>query len=208
MIKSVIFDFGNVLFDLNYDLFYANFSALLDEEVRNGFPEVLVSAMEQYEKGKMNTETFIWNFQHYKNGNIAPLDIINCWNSLLVGLPEHRFGFLATLTSKYKLYLLSNINELHLSTVYKHVGKVCGEIDYETKYFDAVFYSHMIGLSKPGLDIYEYVQDGLGLKGEEILFIDDRLDNVQAAKTCGWNAIQHEPEHDIVDVFDHYISQF
>ncbi|GLR18595.1 HAD-IA family hydrolase [Portibacter lacus] len=208
MIKTIIFDFGNVLYDLNLPLFYSNMSTLLQEDVTDGLPEELSRAIVDYDASLINTETFIWKFQHYKNGDLDPLAIINCWNSMLDKFPAHRWDFLEKLNEKYNLYLLSNINELHLSTVYKHITKVHGRIDFETKYFKAVFYSHLIHLTKPNKEIYEYVQDGLHLKGSELLFIDDRKENVEAAKAYGWNAIQHNPEVDIVNVFDVYVGQF
>jgi len=208
MLKAIIFDFGNVLYDLNFDLFYANFSALLDEDVSSGLPIPLEKAVNEYDAGLINTETFIWKVQHYKKGNLDPFSIINCWNSLLEGFPDHRWDFLEKLTSKNKLYLLSNINELHLSTCYKHITKVHGQVDFETKYFDAVFYSHLIHKIKPHKEVYEFVQEGLGLKGNEIFFVDDNERNVEGALSQGWNAVKHNPENDIVDVFDEYIGQF
>ena len=208
MIKAIIFDFGNVLYDLNFDLFYANFSVLLDEDVSNGLPDVLHETVNKYHAGLINTETFIWQIQHYKNGDLDPLSIINCWNSLLDGFPAHRWAFLEKLTSNNKLYLLSNINELHLSTCYKHITKVHGKVDFETKYFDAVFYSHLIHKIKPNKEIYDFVQEGLGLKGEEIFFVDDKKVNVDSAISCGWKAVEHDPENDIADVFSDYIGQF
>lgn len=208
MINAIIFDFGNVLYDLNFDLFYTNFSALLDEDVSQGLPSVLAKAVEQYDSGEINTETFIWKIQHYKKGNLDPHSIINCWNSLLDQFPSHRWAFLEKLTKNKKLYLLSNINELHLSTCYKHIRKVHGKVDFETKYFDAVFYSHLIHKIKPYKDVYHYVEQGLGLKGEEIFFVDDKQENVDGALECGWKAIKHDPSNDIVDMFEGYIGQF
>ncbi|WP_235297542.1 HAD family hydrolase [Portibacter marinus] len=206
MIKAVIFDFGNVLYELDFDLFYKNFSDLLKIDVSPGFPEKLQRSIVAYERGKINTETFIWNFQHYTEGEIDALDVIKAWNSLLKGFPQNRWEFLKQWGQKYKLYLLSNINELHLSKIYQHMKTEHGQIDFETKYFDAVFYSHLIGRSKPDIDIYQYVEEGLGLKGEEIFFVDDRMDNIIAAQERGWSAVCHDPGKDIVDLFKDYIE--
>ncbi len=57
MIKAIIFDFGNVLYDLNFQLFYANFSALLEEDVSNGFPQKLASTINEYDAGLISTES-------------------------------------------------------------------------------------------------------------------------------------------------------
>lgn len=207
MVKAVIFDFGNVLYDLDFKRFYNNFSVLLDQDLSQGFPPVLQNAMDQYEMGEISTETFIWNFQHFMKGNIDPLDIINAWNSLLDHFPDHRWKFLNEINVQYPTYLLSNINELHLGTVYKHLKKMHGKVDFETKYFNGVFYSHLIGHRKPDIDLYLYVEKGLSLTGKEILFIDDNIQNVNGALQRDWLAVHHNPENDIVQVFSDYLSK-
>jgi putative hydrolase of the HAD superfamily len=77
-------------------------------------------------------------------------------------------------------------------------------VDFETRYFDAVFYSHLIKRIKPNPEIYEFVQEGLELKGEEILFIDDKVENIEGAKRFGWKAFLHNPALDIADEFHKY----
>lgn len=206
MIKAIVFDFGNVLYNLNEKLFKDNLSVLLDENLSEGYPKHLLDASYQYEIGKINTETFIWKIQHYKKGNLNPRSIINCWNSLLDHFPPHRWDFLDKLKDRYKLFLLSNINELHLDTVYKHIHKVHGQIDFETNYFDGVFYSHLLKMRKPDKEIYDFVEQMTGLNGRELLFIDDKMENVEAARLNGWNAIVHDPNNDIAVEFEGYLS--
>lgn len=206
MLKAIIFDFGNVLYDLNYEVFNANFSTLLGEDISEGFPKSLSKTIRDYDAGLISTETFIWRFQHFKRGQLDPLSIINCWNSLLDKFPEHRWNFIEKQSKEHKLYLLSNINELHLNTAYKHIAKVHGRADFETRYFDAVFYSHLIHLTKPNPEIYKFVQEGLELKGEEILFIDDRAENIEGALQQGWKAILHNPGLDIAEAFTKYLE--
>ncbi len=206
MIKAIVFDFGNVLYNLNEKLFKENLSALLEEDLSEGYPLPLLEASQQYEIGKINTETFIWKVQHYKKGNLNPRSVINCWNSLLDHFPSHRWDFLKKLKSDYRLYLLSNINEIHLDTCYKHIHKMHGYLDFETEIFDAVFYSHLLKMRKPDPVIYEMVENITGLKGNEILFIDDRYENVEAARKLGWNAVLHDPEKDIANEFQNYLK--
>ena len=56
--------------------------------------------------------------------------------------------------------------------------------------YDYVFLSFELGLRKPELEIYKRVQEMLPFKGEDILFIDDRADNILSAREAGWNAFQ------------------
>lgn len=54
------------------------------------------------------------------------------------------------------------------------------------------FFSGDLGLAKPDLEIYEVVSLGLGVPPAEIVFFDDRIVNVEAAKQAGWNAFLWE----------------
>ena len=208
MLKAIVFDFGNVLYDLDIDLFNQNLSVLLEDDFKNGYPETLVNTVIKYDSGQINTETFIWNIQNYKNGQLDPRSIINNWNSLLKSFPPNRWSFLAELKKKYKLFLLSNINELHLETAYKHIHKVHGLIDFETRYFDGVFYSHLIKKAKPAKEVYKFLEEVTGIAGNELIFIDDREENVIGARKSGWNAVLHNPKHNIEEVFQNYIEKF
>lgn len=208
MLKAIVFDFGNVLYDLNLDLFYLNMAALLEIDPREPLPDTLLDAVAQYHKGDINTETFIWRIQKYKNGQINPRSIINCWNSILDQFPPHRWSFLEEIKKDYKLFLLSNINELHLDVVYKQIKNVHGKLDFETDYFEAVFYSHLINMIKPEPEIYRFVERITGLVGEELLFIDDKSENVKGALDAGWNAVQHDPKTDIASKMNEYLKPY
>jgi epoxide hydrolase-like predicted phosphatase len=56
---------------------------------------------------------------------------------------------------------------------------------------DDIVYSDEVGLLKPDPAIYRLTQDRLGVQPEEIVFLDDRPDNVEAAARVGWHAILH-----------------
>ena len=56
-------------------------------------------------------------------------------------------------------------------------------------YMDGVVFSYRCKLIKPEKEIYEYICETYGLKPEESVFLDDREDNVQAARNMGMNGI-------------------
>lgn len=55
--------------------------------------------------------------------------------------------------------------------------------------FDHIFISGELGLAKPDLKIYQEVVKQLAVKPGEIVFVDDFIENVEAARTAGWNAV-------------------
>ena len=56
--------------------------------------------------------------------------------------------------------------------------------------YDYVFLSFELGLRKPEKEIYEKVQSMVPFKKENILFIDDREDNIEAARNFGWKTLK------------------
>lgn len=57
---------------------------------------------------------------------------------------------------------------------------------------DVLVYSHEVGLAKPDPAIYELTTKRLGVRPEEIAFLDDQPGNVAAARDHGWHALVHE----------------
>lgn len=58
-------------------------------------------------------------------------------------------------------------------------------------YMSERLYSCEVNLLKPEPEIFKVFVERFGVVPEEILFIDDRLDNVESARACGWNAVQY-----------------
>ena len=56
--------------------------------------------------------------------------------------------------------------------------------------FDTVVFSSMVGTEKPEAKIYELLIKELGVSPGEVIFFDDRIENVEAAKEFGINAFQ------------------
>jgi len=205
--KTIIFDFGNVLLDLDFEGCFKSFSKLLDVDwTIKELPESISEAIGKYDRGQINDETFLWNFQQF-NSKPTPRDLIDTWNSLLIGIKPIIFELLDVLSYNYNLCILSNINNFHLQWIHKYLDKTYQLIDFETRYFDHVFYSHIIGMRKPDDIIYNHVIDTLKVQPSDILFIDDLPENIEAAKKHGWNGSVHSPKDSIVDYIDNYIQE-
>jgi glucose-1-phosphatase len=86
---------------------------------------------------------------------------------------------------------LSNTNHAHWQQLTDPGGVYQGIVRLRAR-----LASHELGLNKPDPRIYERAAARLGKRGEEILFFDDLEENVAAARECGWNAEQIDPEAD------------
>jgi len=52
-------------------------------------------------------------------------------------------------------------------------------------------FSHRLGIAKPDLAIYQHAAEGLATPPSDILFLDDREENIAAARASGMTAIQY-----------------
>nr|WP_321224628.1 HAD family phosphatase [uncultured Psychroserpens sp.] len=195
-IKTLIFDFGDVFINLDKQGAMTNALELFEVDE---LPEELVSINTLYEQGLISTEEFI-EFYTDNFPKLSKKEIIDAWNYILKDFPQHRLEFIKQLAKDktYKLILLSNTNDLHISWIAKNVSfyedfKAC---------FDKFYLSHEIYLRKPNADIYEFVLGENKLNANECIFIDDTKDNTDTAAAMGLN-VWHidETKQDIVDLF-------
>ena len=184
MIKNIVFDFGDIFINLDKKLFAEELQKIhISQE-----SEELLPILQQYEMGLVSTDKFLTFFE--ERLSVSQDKLKRAWNSILLDFPKERLRFIQNLSKskKYRLFLLSNTNDLHISWIQQNWGmeqynafKIC---------FEQFYLSHEINLRKPNNNIYEFVLTMNKLAPKETLFIDDTKENTDAAKALGihiWN---------------------
>ncbi len=198
MIRNIIFDFGNVLFDLDLGAFEREMKGLLGENFASAKEKLLQErAFELYETGGLSTAEFVEKLCQASESRIAPEQAVAAWNAIFIGMPQHRFDLLLRLRQQYKVFLLSNINDLHERWIIDYMVREHGLADYESLHFDGVYFSHLIRLRKPTREAFEYVLADAEILPGETVFFDDLPENVEAAKGVGIHGVWHEPGTEI-----------
>jgi putative hydrolase of the HAD superfamily len=197
MIKTLIFDFGDVFINLNKNNFNKQMYNVFGDISKN---QNLLNLLNDYETGNINTEAFVKTLKKYNN-SFSEDAIIKLWNFIIADFPYYRVQFLKNLkaTSDYKLILLSNTNELHINFIKEHVSffnefKSC---------FDKFYLSHEIKLRKPNKEIFDFVLKSNNISAEETLFIDDTLEHINTASKLNiktWWLKQNEDITSLVTV--------
>lgn len=200
-IKNIIFDFGGVLLDIDYILTYKRMEEVLGLPIHTEtLPEATKEMLRDYEKGLTTSDAMISHLRDLSPNRPSAKDIVIAWNTMLMGWNPEKFALLEKLRKLYRVYLLSNTNELHLEWVHEDLKKHHGIADFETRFFDKVYYSHEIHLRKPDAEIYNFVTQDARLEPLETIFIDDLKPNIEAARLAGWNTYHHNPKDDIAGV--------
>ena len=185
MISNIIFDFGDVFINLDKK---APEEALKKMGI-DRIDEEMLNWHNAYEKGMINSKKLTNNYiERFPQLDSTSFQL--AWNSILLNLPQERLDWITALSrsKKYRLFLLSNTNALHINQVIKNMTALRYEIFREC--FEHFYLSYEIKCSKPDPDIYEHVLKENGLDAGETLFIDDLPANTQAAAALGlytWN---------------------
>ena len=183
--ENIIFDLGGVLLNIDYhktSKAFENFGIHNFDELFSQFKAN--ELFERLETGNISEEDFYTSIQQYSNLSLTINEIKTAWNAMLLNFRVDSIKFLNTISSKYNLYLLSNTNSIHHKAFIEIYKKEVGEPSIDS-YFKKSYYSHLIGKRKPHLETYRFVLNDSNLKAGETLFIDDSINNIEAAKETG-----------------------
>lgn len=188
-IRNIIFDLGGVLYDINYQHIVDSFAKLQLESFDTLFTQLQQDRLfDQLETGHISAEVFRDRIRSISKRQLSDLEIDTAWNSILVGFPERNLELLRSLKNKYRLFLLSNTNEIHEKAFRENLLTQFGRpvLDEE---FERVYLSHHIGLRKPDSAIFQLVINENNLAADHTLFIDDSPQHVEGAKESGLHAL-------------------
>ncbi len=201
MLKNILFDFGAVLIPINEERTKESLDRLgaklsLKDETM---------LFQKYECGKLSTQDFLAAIQPHFFRKVSHSDLKNSWNAMLDPLPEFLPFFLKKLTKKYQIFLLSNTNELHIKSIKETAGPFL--FSQFEKPFTQIHYSHQLGLRKPNANCFEKVLQQNNLEAAETLFIDDKEENIGAAKKLGFRTWHFNPKKDVITDLDRVLSK-
>ena len=189
-LKNIIFDYGNVIFEIN---FKRTQNALLQLGITN------VDAFfahknhhklfDDFETNSVSAVEFRAGIRKAANNNdLIDQEIDDAWNSLLIGVSGNNHDVLLEMKAKYRTFLLSNNNAIHYDWIIKHIKKNYS-IDNYDNYFEKAYFSHLMELRKPNVDIFEQVIKENNLDPSETLFIDDSPQHIEGAKKAGLHTL-------------------
>ena len=204
-LKNLIFDFGGVICDLDIQRTIEKFKefGLPREEFRGDQTEQdrqFEMLVESYETGATTSPQFRESIRkHYLS---APTDTVIdfAWNALLAGIPEPRIRLLEELRKSYRIFLLSNSNEIHYNSFRDDLQKQYGYTNFD-ELFEKAYFSYNLHLRKPDPKIFKLVLAENNLTPNETLFIDDTLMHIESAARSGIIGYHLKEDEDLVSLF-------
>ncbi len=191
-IKNIIFDLGNVLCDIDFDIMYARFDQLGIPNFENHFTLNQSDALFfDLEKGLISETEFCEGFNALYQLELSKAQIIEAWNSLLIGFRKGSMDWVKANQQQYATFLYSNTNQIHYDYFIPQFTREIGG-DFESL-FKKPYYSHEMGMRKPDPASFQYILDQEGIVAAETLFIDDNAPNVLAAESVGLQVLYLRP---------------
>lgn len=185
MIKTVIFDLGNVIVPFDFTLGYAGIERLCGhgaEEVRRRLRST--DLVTRFESGQVEPREFVRQFASLMEMNTSYEEFCDVWTSVF--LPETLVpdSLMERIHARHRLILLSNTNDIHYSMIERTYPIL--------RHFDDRILSYRVGAMKPSPRIYQEAIASAGCRPEECFFTDDVEAYVEGARREGIDAVQFQ----------------
>ncbi|MCM1108204.1 MAG: HAD family phosphatase [Clostridium sp.] len=207
-IKNIVFDFGGVIVDLDKTRVVEAFRQLgVDAETYVG-RYAQSGPFQRLELGETDVPAFCEELRRSTvdlagdervREALTDENICQAWNRMLVGIPRRRIEALKRLREHYRLFMLSNTNDIHWDY---SVGSLFGQGEESADFlFEKVFLSQRMHLAKPSPFIFTEMMRLAGISPDETLYIDDSEENCKAARNLGLHTFVPEEADDWLPLF-------
>jgi len=205
VVKIVVFDIGGVMIELAHGWAAACEFAGIDYRPFDVTPDIqqkIAQLIIEAESDIITTSEFMERLSTLQ-GNLYTVDELERINYCII---REEFPGVLEFVQELKANglrtaCLSNTNALHwpVLTDPSLYPAICA--------LDERYASHLLGVCKPDLQIYRLFERHEHLEPKDILFFDDRADNVEAAIAAGWHAVQIMPDTPSVEQMRQALEQ-
>jgi HAD superfamily hydrolase (TIGR01509 family) len=181
----VVFDLGKVLVDFDWSI-AAKKIAARSTATPERFHEFLATSplLWQYECGQLSRQDFFESIQLAIGFQETAAEFNGYFADIFAEIAPMIELHAELRRRGFKTYILSNTNDLAIEHIRRNYPFF--------KNFDGYILSYEVKGMKPDAPIYEALEKMTGKRGAEIIYIDDRLENIEAGAARGWRTILHE----------------
>lgn len=176
--KAVVFDIGNVLIEWQPERYFDGWIG--EERRRKMFAGVDLHAMnDRVDRGENFTQVITETADRFSQWYAEIWHWHDNWLDLASPVIDHSLRLMQAL--QYKGVPVFSLTNFGIETYALAATKY-----FFLRGFDRDFISGHMGVIKPDPQIYQMLEFGSGLSKNELLFTDDRAENITAAKARGW----------------------
>jgi FMN phosphatase YigB (HAD superfamily) len=183
--KAIIFDLGKVLLDFDYSIAAGRIAGRCQTPLEEINRHIAQSPLLfRFETGLMTTDEFYREVCGL-TGFMDDLPTFSGFFGDIFSPIEPMVRLQADLRARgYPTYIFSNTNELAIGHIRRNFPFFAN--------FDGYIFSYEHGSMKPDAKIYEIAEQQTGHRGADLLYLDDRVENVDAGAARGWQVILHQ----------------
>ena len=202
MIKNLLLDMGGVILNVSYQKVIDTFKSYGIENFDKVYcQEKQVEIIDLFEEGRYSAEEFRDGVRKLLDKDLTDEQIDKAWFSMILEIPKDVIQLLGLLKLKYRLFLFSNTNVLHIEYLKKEFERQLG-FDLFGCVFDKAFFSNEIHHRKPHPESFSFVLNQAGIKPEETFFIDDSKQHLEGAEKVGLNTYWLTGGETLIDLYD------
>lgn len=202
--EAIIFDLGGVIINIDYHRTKMAFETLGVKNFDKLFSKASQSNLfDQLEKGAISDEDFFSQIRTISGLNISDEEIRQAWNAILLDFPIERIEKLQKLKNRYRLFLLSNTNRIHIKAFTELLFQQFGKNPL-SDIFERIYFSSDIGMRKPDAEIFNRVIEENQLNKPKTIFIDDSPQHIEGAARCGIPSYHLQEGQELINLLSAY----
>ena len=201
-IKNIIFDLGGVILDIDENIVYKELEKMGVNIAELAHSKDFIDIMSKFDTGIYTAPTFRRKMKALVGQDkMTDQRFDAIWNAMLLDIPRERIEAIEQVKKHYKIFLMSNTNEIHYDLYVRDLQLRFGYNEFDAL-FNKSYFSFDIHLEKPDPRFFELILDHEGLQPEETLFIDDTAANIKVAKSLGINTYHISREELVRNLFE------
>jgi FMN phosphatase YigB (HAD superfamily) len=195
MLPHLLFDFGGVIIDIDYDRTPAAFRRLSRAGSTVEYSQASQAELfDLLETGKISASEFRDGLRQLYDLDATDEELDAAWHALLLDVPAERLALIGDLRRQgHQTALLSNTNALHIAEINRRLARQYGFQNGIADCLDQVFYSQEVGFRKPGEEIFHHALREMNWQPADTLFIEDSPQHIVTARRLGLRVLHLAP---------------
>ena len=193
---ALLFDLGHVVIDIDFKLMLDRWAAHAGRSPADIAARFSMDqAYERHEIGAIDAAAYFDSLRTSLGIDLTHAQFLDGLNAMFIGEMPGMSALLARAAQRLPLYALSNTNVTHVDYFTAHYAPLLS-------HFREIFASSTIGFRKPDRAAYDHVVQQMGVARERIVFFDDLIENIEAARAYGMIGVHVTGPTDVADAFD------